>query len=99
MNWKTETSQNLIKAFLLLETGDDVRRFLRDLMTEEEIEEFSKRLKAAQMLSKKQSYLKIAKITGLSSTTIARVSRWLNRGQGGYKNILAKLDRHSQSFR
>lgn len=67
---------------------------MRDLMTEAEITEFSNRFCAAQMLSKKLPYSAIEKETGLSSATVARVSKWLNSGKNGYKEVIAKLNHH-----
>lgn len=64
---------------------------MRDLMTKKEIKEFAKRLKAAEMLTKKAPYLIIERETGLSSTTVARVAKWLKGKGGGYKIILKKL--------
>ena len=91
MDWKSTENKALIQAFLALETTDEAQRFLRDLLTEGEIEEFGKRLKTARMLEDKVSYSKIEAETGLSSTTIARVARWLKRGGGGYRLILKRL--------
>jgi TrpR-related protein YerC/YecD len=51
--------------------------FLRDLLSEKEIIEFSKRFEVANMLYEKISYSKIEEKTGMSSTTIARVSKYL----------------------
>lgn len=95
MNWKSKEKIKLIQAILAIETEDEARRFLRDLMTEKEIEEFSKRLKAAEMLNNKISYSVIEKETGLSSTTIARVAKWLNGKEGGYQTIINKLNHHN----
>lgn len=97
MNWKTEETKQLVKAFLCLEKPGEARRFLRDLMTEQEIIEFAKRLQTAQLLSKKVPYLEITQKTGFSSTTIARVSRWLFKGKNGYSDILSKLHHHNPS--
>lgn len=94
MDWKTKENKKLVKALLSLENEAEARRFLRDLMTEGEIEEFGKRLQTASMLLEKIPYLTIEKETGFSSTTVARVSKWLNSGQGGYKLILNKLHHH-----
>ncbi len=91
MDWNNKETKELIRAILALETADQAKRFLRDLMTEGEITEFSKRLKAAEMLAGGFSYSSIEKETGFSSTTVARVSKWLNNGMGGYKAILSKL--------
>src|SRR3989338_6567779 len=91
MNWKIKKNQRLIKAVLTLKTEAEVRRFLRDLMTEKEIKEFSNRFKAAEMLTEQAPYFEIIKQTGLSSATVARVSKWLNGKEGGYRIVIAKL--------
>ena len=81
----------LLKAFLYLKNENEAWKFLRDLLTEAEIKEFANRWKVARMLNKKISYEKIAKETGMSSTTIARVNKWLVNGKGGYKLMLNRL--------
>ena len=85
----------LIKAILSLESADEARRFLRDLLTEGEIVEFSKRFKTAEMLAENIPYSEIERQTGLSSTTVARVSKWLKGSQGGYRKIISRLHHHS----
>jgi len=94
MDWNKK-NKRLIQAILALETQDEARRFLRDLMTRNEIEEFSKRLQAAELLSQNFSYFEIETRTGFSSTTVARVSKWLNKGMGGYKMIINKMHHHN----
>lgn len=91
MNWEDKNNKRLLQAILALETSSEAKVFLRDLMTQSEIEEFSKRLKTAEMLLEKIPYSIIEKEVGFSSTTIARVSKWLNYKQGGYKLIISKL--------
>ena len=61
------------------------------MLTEAEIKEFTNRWKVARMLNEKISYEKIVKQTGMSSTTIARVQKWLTNGMGGYKLVLKRL--------
>ena len=95
MDWKSKGNQKLIQAILALKTKNEAGRFLRDLMTEKEIKEFAKRLKAAEMLTEKVPYSIIEKETGLSSTTVARVAKWLNGKGGGYKIIINKLHHHN----
>ncbi len=95
MNWETTENKKLLEAILSLETEDEAKRFLRDLLTEGEIQEFAKRLKAAEMLIDKAPYSQIEKETGFSSTTVARVSKWLNSGNKGYKEIIAKIHHHN----
>lgn len=79
------------QALLELRSRAECRRFLRDLLTEEEINEFAARWKIARMLDRKTQYEIIQKETGMSSTTIARVSKWLNKGKGGYKLVLKRM--------
>lgn len=90
----SNSTKNLYQAILSLENEDECKKFLRDLLTEAEIKEFSNRWKVAQMLDAKVPYEKIEKQTGMSSTTIARISRWLNSGKGGYRLVLNKINSH-----
>ncbi len=91
MNWKSAENKQLIQAVLAIRTNTEAQSFLRDLMTEKEITEFAKRLKAAEMLADKMPYLVIEKETGLSSATVARVAKWLNSKEGGYRTIIDRL--------
>ena len=91
MNWNGKENKALIQAILSLKTVGEMRRFLRDLLTEREIEEFGKRFLTAKLLTRKVPYSTIEARTGLSSTTIARVARWLHKGAGGYALVLKRL--------
>ena len=95
MNWNQQENKELVTALLSLRTPEETRRFLRDLMTENEILEFGKRFKAAQMLSIRKSYPQIQEATGLSQTTIARVSKWLQDGEDGYRLVIDRLHHHA----
>jgi len=59
-------------------------------MTPVEIEEFANRLEIARFLMMGESYLNIAKNTGVSTTTVTRVAHWLFKGCGGYQKVLTK---------
>lgn len=89
--WNNQKTKDLIKAVLALKNQKEAGMFLRDLLTEKEIIEFGNRWKAARMLDQKISYFDIRKETGLSERTIARISRWLKDGMGGYKLVLNRL--------
>jgi TrpR-related protein YerC/YecD len=95
MNWNTPEKESLIEAVLTLRSPDEARRFLRDLMTKGEIEEFSKRLTAAEMLSEKVPYTTIQRQTGQSSTTVARIAKWLNGDLGGYRLVINRMHHHN----
>ena len=84
-------TKDLFKAILALKDNRECKDFFRDLLTEAEIKEFANRWKVAQMLNKKVDYKTIEKETGMSSTTIARVQKWLTRGMGGYRLMLKRL--------
>lgn len=91
MDWNTKESRQLIEAVLALRNADEAKRFLRDLMTEKEIKEFANRLEAASLLSKDMQYKGIIEKTGLSSTTVARIQKWLKGSLGGYRLILNRI--------
>lgn len=92
--WDNQTTKDLFEAILALQNLNEAKRFFRDLLTEEEIIEFGKRWQAARMLGQKVSYTTITDKTGLSSTTIARISKWLTKGMGGYQLMLKKVHSH-----
>lgn len=97
MSISTTDKNQLYKAILVLRSEDECKKFLRDLLTEAEINEFSNRWKVARMLNEKIDYETIARKTGMSSTTIARISKWLNNGMGGYKLILKRINGKNHS--
>ncbi|MBI3366838.1 TrpR-like protein YerC/YecD [Candidatus Roizmanbacteria bacterium] len=92
--WINPTTDDLFTAILSLKNIDEARRFFRDLLTEPEILEFANRWKVAQMLSKNISYSKIEEQTNMSTTTIARISKWLNSGMNGYKLMIERINHH-----
>lgn len=98
INLNNRKIQSLIKAVLALKNSKEAKSFLRDLLTSDEINEFSNRWLTAQMLSKGISYSTISNQTGLSSTTIARISKWLKKGKGGYRLMLKRLAHHHNSL-
>ena len=97
INWSKKENRQLVEVFLALKTADEAERFLRDIMTEKEILEFANRLEAASLLSKDVQYNTIIESTGLSSTTIARISKWLRGSLGGYRLILNRIITPNQS--
>lgn len=89
---KNQDITSLYRAILTLKTEREAQKFFRDLLTEAEINEFANRWKAARMLDQKVQYEIIAKETGMSSTTIARISKWLTNGMGGYKLMIKRIN-------
>ncbi len=91
-NWRTSESDELFDAVLALETRDECAAFFRDLLTFHELEEMSQRWAVARLLSSGLSYREIAERTGVSTTTITRISQWVRHGTGGYRLLLERID-------
>ena len=88
--WNNKKTEDLLAVILQLKNKAEAKKFFRDLLTEAELRELGNRWQAVQMLAAKIPYTEIIKETGLSSTTVARISRWLQKGQGGYKLMLKR---------
>ncbi|OUP09193.1 YerC/YecD family TrpR-related protein [Collinsella sp. An2] len=82
----------LVHAFSLLETEQDIEAFLTDLCTPREVCDFAQRLQVARYLDEGEPYVQVQARTGASSTTVSRVSKALNGEYGGYRRILIKLE-------
>jgi TrpR-related protein YerC/YecD len=92
MKDKNIDTELLFEAVLMLRSNEEAQKFFRDLLTEAEIKEFANRWRVAQMLNENTPYETITEETGMSSTTIARISKWLTKGTGGYKLILDRIN-------
>ena len=82
----------MCKAFGYLETEEEIRKFLEDLCTPQEIDALSRRLMVAVMLKRGDVYTKIVEQTGASTATISRVNKTLTyQSAGGYDLILDRI--------
>lgn len=97
----TKKHYSLYEAMLKLKTPDEVRRFMRDLCTPAELRTFEGRWLVAQLLyDGDYSYRKINEETGVSSTTVTRVARFLNEEEyQGYKIVLDRLKKGGKNDR
>ena len=82
--------KELYTELLKLETEEETEHFLEDLCTIKELESMCQRLKAAKMLLNGKTYNEIVEETEISSATLARVSKCVQYGNGGYKNVITK---------
>jgi len=82
---------SLSQAIYRLESADEVKRFIEDLCTPAEIEALVDRWRVAQLLEKGLSYREISNLTEVSVTTIGRVARFMEFGEGGYRLALDGL--------
>ncbi len=91
-----ETSQDtaetrLCKALLSLRDVAEMRAFLRDLCTPAELEALSDRWRVVPYVLDGMPYREIHAHTAVSITTIGRVARFLNAGNGGYKTAAERV--------
>lgn len=77
----------------LLETVDEIKNFLKDLLSETEAVMLARRLKIAQLIYAGWSYERIEKSLHTSPATIASVHSWLDGGFGGYISGIIRLKR------
>jgi TrpR-related protein YerC/YecD len=89
-------AESLYRAFLTLQNPAEVRQFLLDLCTPSEVEAMVDRWWTASLLKEGMSYREISDITGVSVTTIGRVARYLNMGEGGYRLAMRREKAGSQ---
>jgi len=75
----------LCDALLAMRTREEMRAFLRDLCTPAELEALIDRWRVVPYLLRGLSYREIHERTAVSVTTIGRVARFLNQGNGGYR--------------
>ena len=82
--------KELFEQILKLETIEECQKFFDDLCTINELEAMLQRIKAAKMLLQEKTFQEVIKETQISSATLARVSKCIKYGDGGYKQILEK---------
>lgn len=88
-SWKKEPwFRSLATALSSLETEEDIANFLRDIGTLAELQAWSERLEVAKQLAQGKTYRAIALDTGASTTTVTRVAKFLENGEGGYRKVL-----------
>ncbi len=89
---------SLADIIALLQTPDEVERFLTDLCTPSELRALSERWHVAQLLDHTPlSYRDIQAQTGVSTTTIGRVARFLkDEPHQGYRMALDKTQKSKE---
>jgi len=89
-------ARTLSEALISLDSPREVREFLEDLCTPAELEAMVDRWRVAQLLDQGLSYREIREQTKVSVTTIGRVARFIERGTGGYRTVLERLDMNNK---
>lgn len=88
-------ADELADALVQLRTKDEARALLADLCTPAEIHTLAERWHVAKLLDAgDMTYREIHEATGVSTTTIVRVARFLRQEDNqGYRLLLDRMDR------
>lgn len=81
----------LANIFAKFNDVEDMKDLLEDVCTRKELESLYQRFKVAQMLKDGMTFVQIVEQTGISSTTITRVSKCLKNGKG-YNKMFDKYN-------
>lgn len=86
-------SSELADALVLLRSPAEARALLADLCTPAEVRSLAERWHVAKLLDEGAlTYREIHEATGVSTTTIVRVARFLRQEEnGGYRILLDRL--------
>jgi TrpR-related protein YerC/YecD len=88
-----ERDMNLLcDAFLVMESKNEVKKLLSDLLSPKELESMVDRIKIAKRVAQNIPYRTIASNLNCSTTTVTRVASKLNHGQGGLLKAFSKLN-------
>lgn len=74
--------QDLVQAFLAIDSETACTQLLEDLCTRKEVEQMAQRLRAAKLLMEGKTYTQVIEQTNISSATLSRVSRCVQYGEG-----------------
>ncbi len=89
--FNTPSIERLFAAILQLKNQEECRQFLEDICTIKEVQDMAQRLEAAILLDQGEGYQTISDQVGISTATISRVSRCLNYGSGGYRQVIDRM--------
>ena len=84
MNTKKQLN-TLAQAMLALQTKKDLKNFLADLCTPQELEDLCLRWQIVDELNHGFTYREISARTKASLTTIGRIAKSIKYGTGGYQ--------------
>ena len=91
MTFRSQSIDRLYDVISNLNSREECFAFFSDLCTIKELQDMAQRLDTAILLSQGQSYKTIAEQVKVSTATIGRVSKCLNYGPGGYRQVIDKL--------
>lgn len=90
-----DAEERLYSTLATLSTPGEIRDFIRDLCTPAELQAMADRWRVVGLLGEGKPYREIHALTGVSVTTIGRVARCLEYGNGGYRRAVEQLQAES----
>jgi TrpR-related protein YerC/YecD len=90
---RTALADDLALAIASIDNADEARAFLTDLCTPSEVHALAERWYVARLLDKgSMTYRDIHDATGVSTTTVVRVARFLRQESNlGYRRVLDRM--------
>lgn len=95
--YQNDSTERLFRVISTLNTAEQCRAFFEDLCTIKELQDMAQRLDTAFLLDEGYSYQKIASEIGVSTATISRVSRALNYGENGYREVIDRAKKQGEN--
>jgi TrpR-related protein YerC/YecD len=78
-------------AILSLKNSEECDKFFEDIFTAKELIDIPQRLEVAMLLLMGKTYQEVGDVSGASNSTITRVSRCIQYGRGGYRQIKERI--------
>ena len=88
---------DLLNAFQIMRTLDEVALFMQDLLTHAEVKRLAKRLRIAKLLTEGYTYESIEQELHTSHATVAKVAIWLADKGDGFRRVIRKLPKRKNS--
>lgn len=93
---KDQELLELYSALVKIDSIEECRDFLQDLLSEKELESISGRVHCAKLFLEGKTYLEVTNETTVSSATLARVSKCVKNGKG-YAKVLSPSKENIQN--
>jgi TrpR family trp operon transcriptional repressor len=91
MSSSSPARKDLYKLFCAIETPEEAKLLLEDILTPQELESVAERWQEVQLLAKGMTQRDVAKKLNISISKVTRGSRMLQYGTGGFRLFLEKL--------
>lgn len=83
---------DFFNGLLELENTEECYKIFKDLCTDRELETIGLRFEVARLLKRNLTYLEIQEELNVSTSTISRINKTLNEGEGGYNLFIDRIN-------